>query len=102
MPKFKPANSGRPKGTPNKVTREIRAVIGAMVNHWGDPVKLRDMMDRLVKERPEVVVNFLARVAPRDMVFHEDRKPFVIIRLPAREVEPGVGAPRASQGHADG
>ena len=94
MPKFKTANSGRPKGTPNKVTREIRAVIGEMVDYLGDPVTLRDMMDRLVKDRPEVVVNFLARVAPRDMVFHEDRKPFVIIRLPAREVEPGGNAPQ--------
>lgn len=95
MPKFKPANSGRPKGTLNKVTREIRAVIGEMVDYLGDPVKLRDMMDRLVADRPEVVVNFLARVAPRDMVFHEDRKPFVIIRLPAKEIEPGTDAPRA-------
>ena len=96
MPKFKTANSGRPKGTPNKVTREIRAVIGEMVDYLGDPVTLRDMMDRLVKDRPEVVVNFLARVAPRDMVFHEDRKPFVIIRLPAKEVEPGMDAHSAS------
>jgi hypothetical protein len=96
MAKFKAGNPGRTKGTQNKMTREIRAVIGEMVDYLGDPVTLREMMDRLVKDRPEVVMNFLARVAPRDMTFHEDKKPFVIIRFPAKEVEPGMEAPNAS------
>jgi hypothetical protein len=68
MAKFKPGNPGRPKGAANRETREIRAAIQEMVNYIGEPARLRRILDRVAETNPAALVNFMARVAPKELV----------------------------------
>lgn len=80
---------GRPKGSINKEKREIHEVIKSLVNYLGDEETLFDLVDEVRKKNPAVLINFLARVAPKDLAISaKDAKPYVIIKLPAREIEP--------------
>ena len=67
MGKFTKGNAGRPKGAANKETREIRTTIQAMANHIGEPARLRRILDQVEKTNPAVLVNFMARLAPKEM-----------------------------------
>ena len=68
MAKFKTGNPGRPKGAANRETREIRVAIQEMVNYIGEPARLRRILDRVEETNPTALINFMARVAPKDLV----------------------------------
>jgi hypothetical protein len=58
---------GRPKGVPNQINRDIKAVIQHMVDWVGQPDRLSAILEEVAANRPEVLVNFLAKVAPKDI-----------------------------------
>jgi hypothetical protein len=79
---------GRPPGAENQTTREIKAVVQSMVDYLGDHDRLQAIMDAVAASKPEVIINFMAKICPKDInLANKDGKPFVIIRLPAKEVE---------------
>lgn len=79
---------GRPPGAENKATRDIKEVVQSMVDYLGDKERLQAIMDNVAENKPEVIVNFMAKICPKDInLGGMDGKPFVIIRLPAKEVE---------------
>jgi hypothetical protein len=80
---------GRPPGAENKDTREIKAVVRDMVAYLGQNDRIQKVMDKVCEDQPQVVLNFLAKVCPKDInLGNADGKPFVIIRLPAKDPLP--------------
>jgi len=63
---FKEGNTGRPKGAINKQTRDIKAVIAHLIERLQDG-KLDEMLDTLFIDKPDVVLNFIAKIAPKDL-----------------------------------
>jgi len=58
--------SGKPVGTLNKQTREVKEVINYLVSALKDG-DLDDMLNYLKREKPEAVLNFLSKIAPKDL-----------------------------------
>lgn len=71
--------AGRPKGSENKITREVKSVIQFMVNHIGDPDAMRERLDRIDAHHPEVLVHFMAKVAPKELNVKGDVERFVLM-----------------------
>ena len=59
---FKPGNSGRPKGSKNKITKAY------LENLW-EHFKLHgnDVLDRVCRDRPDVYLKLVASLIPRDL-----------------------------------
>lgn len=77
MPQFtsenQPANKGRKPGVPNKQTREIKEVINYLVSALKDG-DLDDMLEKLKEEKPEAVLSFLAKIAPKETTVKIDNQ----------------------------
>jgi hypothetical protein len=59
----RPKTGGRQKGTPNKLTSELKELIGAFtVGNWGQFVKAVNSLDP--KEQAEVFIKLLKYVVP--------------------------------------
>ena len=73
MPEFKKGQSGNPKGKPkgtlNKQTREIKEVINHLVSAMSKG-ELNDMLKTLFRDKPEAVLGFLAKIAPKDLTIN--------------------------------
>jgi hypothetical protein len=83
-----PRRGHRPKGLENQKTRDIKEVVGQVINFLGDPVRMQERLERIDSEQPGLLIRFLSAVCPKDIkIGNADNKPFVIIRLPAKEVE---------------
>jgi hypothetical protein len=79
---------GRPPGCDNKATRDIKEVVQSMVDYLGDKERLQAIMDSVAANKPEVIVNFMAKICPKDInLGNQDGKPFVVVRFPIKEVE---------------
>lgn len=79
---------GRPPGSITKDQRDIKEVVQSMVSYLGQSDRMQAIMDKVADTKPEVIVNFMAKVCPKDInLGTQDGKPFVIIRLPAKDVE---------------
>ena len=73
--KFEKGNKlskGKPKGTLDKNTVEIKTVINKMVQWINDPVRFEEMMINVMESQPHVLVNFLAKIAPKDINLNTD------------------------------
>ena len=73
---FKKGKSGNPrgklKGTLSKTNVEIKEVIQKMVNWIDDPERFSKIMLDVAESKPEVLINFLAKVAPKDINLNTD------------------------------
>ena len=60
---FKPGDSraGRPKGTPNKATADVRSAFAAFVEQ--NAGKAQELFDRVAKDDPAKALDLLARLA---------------------------------------
>ena len=65
-------SKGKPKGTLDKKTVEIKEVINKMVQWINDPVRFEEMMINVMESQPHVLVNFLAKIAPKDINLNTD------------------------------
>jgi hypothetical protein len=59
--------TGRPKGAISKVNSEIKEVISKAVKWINDPERFDQIMSDVAESKPEVLINFLAKVAPKDL-----------------------------------
>ena len=66
--------NGRPKGIPNKQTTEIKQVINTAITYLSKEGKLENILDNLTKNKPEVLLQFISKVAPKTL-FVEDQTP---------------------------
>jgi hypothetical protein len=57
---------GRAKGTPNKLTREVKDVIQRLLNCMTDE-DLKEIYDDLKLNKPETLVGFIGKIAPKDL-----------------------------------
>ena len=55
---------GRKKGTKNKITREIKDVINKLLECSTDD-DIKGIYDELRKDKPEVILNFWGKIAPK-------------------------------------
>jgi hypothetical protein len=60
-------NAGRPKGSKNKMTVEIKAVVDKILNYINDDEQLQVILDDIKNNKPEVYLNFVAKLAPKDL-----------------------------------
>ena len=58
---------GRPKGAISKTNADIKAVINKAVNWINDPVRFNEIMANVAENQPQVLINFLAKLAPKDL-----------------------------------
>ena len=65
--------SGKKPGTLNKDTREIKDVINHLVKALNDG-KLNSMLEQLLIDKPEAVLSFLGKIAPKDLTITGDIK----------------------------
>ena len=77
---------GRPKGLENQKTRDIKEVVSQVIDYMGDPVAMRERLKRIDDDNPSTLLKFLASVCPKDLKI-SGAMPYVIIELPAKEVE---------------
>jgi hypothetical protein len=70
MSEFKKGESGnkagRPKGAENKFTREVKDVIQRLLNCMTDE-DLEEIYLHLKTEKPETLINFIGKIAPKDL-----------------------------------
>jgi hypothetical protein len=57
---------GRPKGSQNKITRDIKEVINKFLEYLTDD-KIKDIAERVDSVKPEVLINFVSKIAPKDL-----------------------------------
>ena len=73
---FKEGNkqgAGRPKGSENKFTREVKDVIQRLLNCMTDK-DLQEIYLHLKTEKPETLINFIGKIAPKDLNIKGDVK----------------------------
>jgi hypothetical protein len=58
---------GRQKGTPNKMTIEVKTVVNKILQYINEDDKLQAILDDIKINKPEVYVNFVAKLAPKDL-----------------------------------
>ena len=58
---------GKPRGTLNKENAQIRDVIQKCLNWIDRGDNLNTLLSDVAKNNPSVLLNFLARIAPRDL-----------------------------------
>ena len=68
---FKPGEGGRPKGAPNKITRDIKEVIRVILARLTD-VKLHGLVDKLYEDKPEAISALLGKLAPKDLTIRDN------------------------------
>jgi hypothetical protein len=77
MSEFKKGESGnkagRPKGAENKFTREVKDVIQRLLNCMTDG-DLEEIYLHLKTEKPETLINFIGKIAPKDLNIGGDLK----------------------------
>jgi len=59
-----PENRGRKPGVPNKKTREIQEIVDTLLSALTDG-KLDAMLEQLLIDKPEAVMAFIAKIAPK-------------------------------------
>ena len=64
---------GRPIGKENKKTRDIKEVVSHLVSSLENG-RLDDMLEQLFIDKPEAVLNFIAKIAPKDLNIQADIK----------------------------
>lgn len=57
---------GRPEGRPNKLTRQVKDVINKLLECMTDE-DVRLLYDDLKTNKPEVLISFIGRIAPKDL-----------------------------------
>jgi hypothetical protein len=57
---------GRQKGTQNKITRDIKEVVNKFLEYLTDD-KIKDIAERVDSVKPEVLINFVSKIAPKDL-----------------------------------
>lgn len=68
--KFEKGNTlsnGRPKGALNKTNQQIKDVIDKVTTWINDEDRLEQMLANIAESKPEVFLNFIAKVAPKDI-----------------------------------
>jgi hypothetical protein len=74
--KFEEGNkkgAGRPKGAENKFTREVKDVIQRLLNCMTDE-DLKEIYTHLKTEKPETLISFIGKIAPKDLNIKGDVK----------------------------
>lgn len=75
---FKPGNSGRPKGSPNKTTKHVRELVTQVVNVCLKDIE-NDMQQLTAYERLTIVTKLMPYVLQRATVDADDKQ--ITIRL---------------------
>ena len=74
MTEKRPKTGGRRKGTPNKVTREVKdAILQAF-----DKVGGEDYLVRVAEEDPRTVPTLLGKVVPRDVTTKNSHESIIV------------------------
>lgn len=58
---------GRAKGTPNKTTSDMKMVISQVVEAITRGDGINQIVDELIEEAPKELLNFLSKVAPKEL-----------------------------------
>jgi hypothetical protein len=58
--------AGRPKGSQNKMTRQVKDVINKLLECFTD-ADIKKLYNKLKDKKPDTLINFLARIAPKDL-----------------------------------
>jgi hypothetical protein len=66
-----PENRGRKPGVPNKKTREIQEIVDTLLSALTDG-KLDAMLEQLLIDKPEAVMSFIAKIAPKETTVKVD------------------------------
>ena len=61
--KPRPAGAGRRKGTPNKVSKDLRGMIEGALEAAGG----QDYFERMAKEQPQAFMGLAGRLLPKDL-----------------------------------
>jgi hypothetical protein len=72
--KFPKGNKGRPKGSKNWQTRELKTVISYILGKLDDPT-IDKMLKDLLENNPAVVLNFVAKISPANVALHLQKAP---------------------------
>ena len=68
-----PEGRGRPKGAENQKTRDIKEVVNYLVEAMNDGF-LDEMLIKLSEEKPEALLAFIGKIAPKDLNIHAGEK----------------------------
>jgi len=61
------AGPGRPKGLQNKTNQDIKQLISKTVKWIANKERFEQIMADVAEKKPDVLINFLAKVAPKDL-----------------------------------
>ena len=70
---FAEGNPGRPAGTPNKQTIDIKEIVNEILDYVRTN-DFKDWMGQIKEEKPEVFLNFVAKIAPKDLTVNVEEK----------------------------
>lgn len=65
---------GRPKGIPNKANQELKKFIENTLEFVNDKERFQTIMANVAEKQPQVFLNFIAKIAPKDLHIHQDNK----------------------------
>jgi hypothetical protein len=65
--------AGRPKGSQNKITRQVKDVINKLLECLTDE-DILSLYAELRDKKPEVLLNFIGKIAPKDLNVKTDFK----------------------------
>lgn len=63
--------NGRPKGALNKENQQIKEVVSTIIEFIQRGENMQTMLNDLMVNKPDVLINFIAKVAPKDIYLNK-------------------------------
>ena len=76
-PKGRPKTGGRTKGTPNQVTRTVKAALEVAFDKVGGP----EYLARMAEEQPAAFMTLLGKVIPNQVEAKVDMQPGYVFKI---------------------